>query len=371
MHEFTKQLKTKASELGFVLSGVAPAAAPGRIEHFNRWLDAGYAGQMEYLERRRQAYSHPRYLLDGCRSIVMLARPYASSPDSPDLNARLGKIARYARGSIDYHDIIHHRLRALQAWLLDHYPDAAVRGVVDTAPLLEREFAEAAGLGWVGKNTLLLNRQWGSYFFLAALVTSLSLTSDEPNEKGYCGSCTACLDACPTAAFPQAYVLDASQCISYLTIEHRGPIADPLRDKLAGWVFGCDVCQEVCPWNRKPHEHDPAFEPVVSTLDVASTLRMSESEFREAFRHTPLWRSRRRGLLRNAILLAGTHRLEHAAEPLSKLLTDDEPLLRAAAAWALARIKPAGWQALIAQAATSEQDAGVRAELRGLQAAED
>ncbi len=357
MQDFTLELKRQSAELGFVLSGVTAAAEPGRLKQFQNWLDAGFYGQMHYLPDRRAAYQHPRHVLDGCRTIVMLAMPYNSQATHLTAeSAEYGLVARYAHGPRDYHDVIHERLKRLKVWVLDRYPQASVRGVVDTAPLLERELAEAAGLGWVGKNTLLLNRQWGSYFFLAALLTDLELVVDVPLDKGYCGSCTACLEACPTRAFPKPFVLDATRCISYLTIEHRDHLDANLQNPLAGWIFGCDICQEVCPWNRKERVADPACLPAVNSLNLLELLEMTESEFRARFRRTPLWRTKRRGLVRNAILLVGHQQLEEACQALSALLLDDEPMLRAAAAWALSRIQPTGWRQSVATAIETEAD---------------
>ncbi len=369
MDDLTASLKHRAHELGFVLAGVTLAAEPGRLAHFHRWLAAGFAGQMHYLEQRREAYRHPHSVLEGCRTILMLALPYttehSSAADETPLPGR-AKVARYARGSRDYHDVIHERLQALQSWLLERCPAGHVRGVVDTAPLLEREFAEAAGLGWVGKNTLLLNRRWGSYFFLAALLTDLELTVDAADRHSYCGTCTACLQACPTQAFPQPFVLDATRCISYLTIEHRQAIETDLAERLQDWAFGCDICQEVCPWNRKAEVGDEAdFEPRgdLETLDLLATLELDEDGFRSRFRRTPLWRAKRRGILRNAILLAGNQRLQTADPPLRGLLRDPEPLVRSAAAWALAKIGVAGWREAVEAVAREERDEEVRAAL--------
>ncbi len=360
--ELTRSLKQRATELGFALSGVAAAATPGRLQAFHAWLEAGYAGEMSYLHTRREAYSHPRYVLEGCRSILMLALPYGPSPaiklgvvdrnTGPNAAGSLAsgnslstapehaKVARYAQGSRDYHDVITDKLKQLRGWLQEQYPQSSVRGVVDTAPLLERELAAAAGLGWIGKNTLLLNRQWGSYFFLAALLTDLELVPDESDEHSYCGTCTACLDACPTNAFPQPFVLDARRCISYLTIEHRGDIEATLQQQLSGWVFGCDICQQVCPWNRRvPESSLEEFAPRedLQELDLVELLGLDEAAFRQRFRHTPLWRAKRRGLLRNAILVAGTKKLPQAHAPLLRLCNDDEELLAQAARWAVSQ----------------------------------
>jgi epoxyqueuosine reductase len=337
----TAELKTAAHELGFVLSGVTAAAQPARYTQFLEWLDAGMAGQMHYLENRREAYAHPRRILDGCTTLLMLAYPYRTD-EPPEIEHGSGRVARYAWGEPDYHDHVFDQLKSLQRWLLQREPAARIRGVVDTAPLLEREFAAAAGLGWIGKNTLLLNRQWGSYFFLAALLTDLPLAMDAPYEKGYCGTCRACLDNCPTQAFPKPFVLDARRCVSYLTIEHRGSIDNELAESMGAWMFGCDICQEVCPWNRRAAVSPAAIPqpmPYLSPADLLETLTLDENTFRERYRHTPLWRSKRRGVIRNACLVVGNQRVLTAIPALKKLLDDPEPLIQGAAQWALDKLQ--------------------------------
>lgn len=336
---FTDELKQEAQRLGFTLSGVTAAASPGRLQQFHSWLEAGYAAGMAYLERRRKAYEHPKHVLEGCRSILMLGLPYASTPPAETLRSE-GKLARYARSGTDYHDVVHQRLQRLKGWVQERFPSAQVRGVVDTAPLLEREFAEAAGLGWVGKNTLLLNREQGSYFFLAALLTDLELRLDPPQAKGYCGTCTACLDGCPTQAFPAPYVLDANRCISYLTIEHRGEVAEDVQNRFAGWLFGCDVCQEVCPWNRYEKSTDADFEESQVALPLLEMLELDEAQFRARFRKTAMWRTRREGLLRNAILLCVAQQWTTALPHLRRLAEDDSGLVRDMAAWGIAQLQP-------------------------------
>ncbi len=339
----TENLKQAAQEMGFILCGVTAAAQPERYHAFTDWLDNGYAGQMQYLDARREAYSHPSHVLDGCKTLVMLAYPYATV-DMPQPSPGQAKVARYAWGEPDYHDHLFEKLKALRRWLVDRQPDALVRGVVDTAPLLEREFAESAGLGWIGKNTLLLNRQWGSYFFLGALLTNLELLTDPPTSKGYCGTCRACLDACPTQAFPEPYVLDARRCISYWTIEHRGVIDDDIAEQLDNWMFGCDICQEVCPWNRRASRSAQAIpQPMdlAAPADLIAVLDLDDAAFRERFRYTPLWRAKRRGVLRNACLIAGNQRYQPAIPVLERLLDDVEPLVQQAARWAMDRIRAA------------------------------
>ena len=335
----TSALKSRAQQAGFGLVGVCPAVSPAGLHRFHAWLDAGYAGEMHYLVSRREAYEHPRHILDGVRSLVMLGMHYRTA-DPTECGPGQGRISRYAWGAADYHDLIHDRLRLLADWLRERAPGASVRGVVDTAPLLEREFARLAGLGWIGKNTLLINRDSGSWFFLAALLTDLELDYDPPHERDYCGTCRACLDACPTRAFPEPYVLDATRCVSYLTIELRNDVPPSLRSEIGDWVFGCDICQEVCPWNRRaPVSGEEAFTPAAQSNPVSLTdlLAMTESDFHARFRRTPQWRAKRRGLLRNAALAAGNRRAPELLDALIRGLSDSEPLVRDACAWALSR----------------------------------
>jgi len=331
-------IKAQAARLGFDLCGICPAVAPPGVDRLQAWLAAGYVGEMHYLPDRAEAAADPQHVMEGARSIVMLAMNYRSAEPSP-VQPGQGRISRYAWGN-DYHDLIRSRLAMLADWLRTAAPTAKVRGVVDTAPLLEREFAQLAGLGWIGKNTLLLNKQMGSWFFLAALLTDVELDDDAPHATDHCGTCRACLDACPTQAFVDAYVLDARRCISYLTIELRESIPEELREGLGDWLFGCDVCQDVCPWNhRAPLAKEFAFQPSpgMNPIELAGLFELNDEAFRKRFRHTPLWRAKRRGLLRNAAIVLG-NRPDSAAMPaLVRGLNDDEALVRTACAWALGK----------------------------------
>lgn len=336
--DITAALKNHARQLGFALAGACPAVTPTGIQRFHEWLEAGFAGEMKYLDDRRSAYEHPRHVLDGARSLLLLGMPYRTAEPAEVMPGR-GRVSRYAWGE-DYHELIHGRLKQLAARLSELAPEARVRGVVDTAPLLERELAQLAGLGWIGKNTLLLNKRWGSWFFLAALLTDIELEYDSIQETDHCGTCRACLDACPTQAFVAPYVLDSRRCISYLTIELRGPVPSELRPGIGDWLFGCDVCQDVCPWNhRAAASEEPSLGPAVDTnpLDLIALFDLDEDAFRRRFRHTPLWRSKRRGLLRNAAIVLGNQRPPAARVALSRGLNDQEPLVREACAWALAQ----------------------------------
>jgi epoxyqueuosine reductase len=358
--EITRRLKGRAVELGFTLCGVCPAVSPPGAGRLDEWLAAGYAGQMHFLADRHEAYRHPKTVLERVRSVVMLAMNYRTAePVKPQ--ATEGRVSRYAWGDADYHDLIHGRLNALAALLHDLRPAAQVRGVVDTAPLLEREFAQFAGLGWIGKNTLLLNRTEGSWFFLAALLTDVELEYDTSYETNHCGTCRACLDACPTDAFPQPYVLDASRCISYLTIELREAVPADLRASMGEWVFGCDVCQEVCPWNsHAPLSRQAEFAPRedCNPIELAGLFELDDAAFRARFRLTPLWRPKRRGMLRNAAIVLGNRQTASAIPALKRGLNDSEPLVRGACAWALGRYAdPAARQALVERyAAEGDED---------------
>jgi epoxyqueuosine reductase len=361
----TRRLKGRACELGFSLCGVSPAVSPPGAARLDDWLAAGYGGQMHYLADRRDAYCDPSRVLNGVRSVVMLALNYRTAEPIDPLPGQ-GRVSCYAWGEGDYHDVIHDRLHALADDLREVAPTARVRGVVDTAPLLEREFAQLAGLGWIGKNTLLINRDNGSYFFLAALLTDLELVYDEPHRADHCGTCRACLDACPTGAFPQPYVLDASRCISYLTIELRDTIPSALRAGVGDWLFGCDVCQEVCPWNsHAPLSEEPAFQPGgdANPLDLIALFELDEAAFRARFRYTPLWRPRRRGVLRNAAIVLGNQPAPAAIPALIRGLNDDEPFIRGAAAWALGRYQMESARNALVVRQEIESDAAVCAEI--------
>ena len=351
-------LKEKSSELGFDLCGIAAAVRPEGFDSLRRWLDRGFAGEMDYIPRREAAYEHPSGVLPPVRSVVMLAMNYAvawtpSSEPLVDTEDRTdegvhttGRVASYARGSRDYHDLLRERLKSLADFLHEQRPGCRTRGCVDTAPLLERDFAKLAGLGWFGKNTMLLNKRLGSFFFLAALLTDIELQPDEPHHTSHCGTCTRCLDACPTDAFVEPYVLDARKCISYLTIELRNqPIPNELRSQMGDWVFGCDVCQDVCPWNRKaPVSNEPAFAPrdKLSPANLEWLLSLDEPGFESAFAGTPMHRTGRAALLRNAAIALGNSRDANALPVLERASHDSEPLVREAAEWALGQMAGEG-----------------------------
>jgi epoxyqueuosine reductase len=301
----TAALKAEALRLGFDLVGATTASSPPSFGHFRQWLADGFAGRMHYLAERLDAYRDLNRLLEGVNGILMLAvnyrtvEPAAAGPGQ-------ARVSRYAWGE-DYHEVIRRRLHKLADFHRRLVPTAGVRGVVDTAPLLERDFAHQAGLGWIGKNTLLINERYGSWLFLAALLTTEELAADAPVEGKDCGSCRACLDACPTGALVAPYRLDARKCISYLTIESPEAIPPEYRTACGDRLFGCDACQDACPWNRRtPSTAEPAFQPQpgMNPVELADLLAIDEAEFRRRFRRTPLWRAKHAGMVRNARVVA-------------------------------------------------------------------
>jgi epoxyqueuosine reductase len=340
------RVEALALSLGFDLAGVASAESGAHTRFLREWLARGYGGEMSYLARRVEQREDPRRVLDGARSVIALGLVYDPG-ERPEPSGPAFRVARYAGGD-DYHDVLVDRVRALESGLspLAGRP-VRTRGYVDTGPVLERAFAAQAGLGWIGKNTLLIHPRLGSYLFLGVVLTDLELAPAAP-EPDHCGSCRACLDACPTDAFPEPYVLDATRCISYTTIELRGPIPDPLREGHGDWGFGCDVCQEVCPWNQRSRRAvppdplgirarlAPRADWVAPTL--AWVLDLDEARWQSATRGTALRRTGYRGLLRNALVAAGNSGDPSLVPCVRRHLDGGDPVLAEHARWALARL---------------------------------
>jgi epoxyqueuosine reductase len=337
--DLTNRLKLEGRQLGFDLIGVAPAVVPLGYGRYLDWLEHGRDAGMAYLRRQAEAKSHPRYVLEGARSVVVAGMIYGK-PEHNQPGPTQGKVARYAQGA-DYHEVLWRKLETLLKWLVGERPGVVGRAVCDTAPLLERDFARLAGLGWIGKNTCLIDRKAGSFTVLGSLLVDLELVYDAPHEANHCGTCTRCLDACPTDAFDGPYQLDARRCISYWTIEHRGPIPEEAAESLGDWAFGCDVCQDVCPWNRKaPTGREVALQPRTEWVnpDLIGWLASDPIDFSRSLKGTALARSKRSGLLRNAALILGTRRVMEAIPVLIDRLADRDPVVRGASAWALGRI---------------------------------
>ncbi|MCE9631638.1 MAG: tRNA epoxyqueuosine(34) reductase QueG [Planctomycetia bacterium] len=364
-------LREEAVRLGFSRVGITTVTAPPHHEHFRTWLARDLAGATsEWLVRHEPLRRSAEAVLEGVQSVVMLATDHAAAPPAVEPGQGRGRVARYAWGD-DYHDLLRDRSNRLGAWLEARVPGCRTRGVVDSAPLAERDFAWLAGLGWFGKNTMLIDPSAGSYFLLTALLTDVAFPANMPIQADHCGTCTACLDACPTGALVEPRVLDANRCISSLTIEQRRPIATDLREGMGAWIFGCDVCQEVCPWNRHaPGSVQPTFQPRggETSLSLAGILRMDPREFRRHFKGSALLRPKRAGLLRSAAIALGNHPHPPSFEPLAAALDDAEPVIRGAAAWALGRwiaagVLEAGCRAALARRREIETDEDVRAEI--------
>jgi len=369
-------LRSRAQAIGFSLLGITPAVRPETLEYFRDWIHAGLHGTMEYLPRRERAYEHPAGVQMGVKTILMAALNYGPGEnDGPrendvpgeDVGDRVGRIAAYAQGTADYHDVMRHKLSELADALHQQMPQARTRIAVDTAPLLERDAAQRAGLGWFGKNTMLINKWTGSYFFLGAILTDVELPYDAPHQTDHCGTCTRCLDACPTQAFQGPHVLDASRCISYLTIELREqPVPLDLRTGMGNWLFGCDLCQQVCPWNRKSSPTAiPELRPRPDQLPQAEAiLNMSPDEFRDQYKQTPFARPGHSGMARNAAIVLGNSHDERSVPTLAKALDDHSPpFVRGAVAWALGEIATASAQAVLQRRLLEEPDAQVQAEI--------
>ncbi len=336
-------MKQLALEVGFDLAGVASAAAPARLEFFAEWVARGHAGEMAYLSGQVERRSDLRAAFPWARAVVCVGLQYDTpEPYSTQAPPERGWIARYAWGD-DYHDVLKALLERLVERLQAEFGALQARTYVDTGPIVERAFAAAAGLGAWGKNTCLLHPEHGSWFFLGEIVTDLDLAPDPPRAD-LCGSCTACLDACPTGAFPAPYVLDATRCISYLTIELKGAIPEEQRAGVGRHVFGCDICQDVCPWNRRRRrEGGPAFSPRADGVapDLSELAALDAAAFAARFRRSPVKRAKRRGLLRNVAVALGNSGDARHRPLLERLARDEDPLVREHAAWGLARLASA------------------------------
>lgn len=336
-----QSIKHEAHRLGFTLAGVTTPDPPAHYTDFEQWIAHGYHGQMHYLadDRARARRADPRLILPECQSILALAIPY--HPPLPRPDPTQGVVAAYALGN-DYHDALPARLQALVAFIETQVGRPVPnRWYTDTGPLLERDLATRAGLGWIGKNTCLINPRHGSYFLLAEILLGLPLDPDPPFTTDHCGTCTRCLDACPTQCILPNRTLDARRCISYLTIEHKESIPPDLREKLGNLVFGCDICQQACPWNRFAPPGDPAFAPRQGAPhpDLRAELSLTAHDFNQKFKGSPIKRAKRRGYLRNIAIALGNSADSRALPALQDALNDPEPLVREHAAWAARQIR--------------------------------
>jgi epoxyqueuosine reductase len=349
--DVSNRVRAAAIEAGFELAGISPVHDFPELDYFPRWVEEGHAADLEYMKARDEEgalkRSSLRRAVPWARSVVVCAinynapEPYSITCGDPER----GWMSRYAWSREDYHDAVLRRLREVEKNLIESVGrdgDAIrTRCYVDTGPLLERVYAKYAGVGWVGKNTCIISQKQGSWLFLGVILTSLELAPDLPSPDR-CGTCTRCIDACPTEAFIAPYQLDSRKCISYLTIEKRGEIAPALRAQMGHHVFGCDICQDVCPWNRKApatraQEFQPRPELIKPALEWLAT--MSTEEFREVFRRSPVKRAKRSGLRRNAVLAMGNSKRSEFLPTLERLTSDEDPVIAEAATWAIEQLR--------------------------------
>jgi epoxyqueuosine reductase len=361
-------LASEARALGFDCVGVAdPAAIADAAKYFHEFLDSGAHGGMDWLAARPERRADPRVLWPGVRSVIMLGVNYGPDQNPLDIlkQRTRGAISVYAQGD-DYHDVIKKRLKTLARWLVAA-SGAEVKVFVDTAAVMEKPLAQAAGLGWQGKHTNLVSREFGSWLFLGAIFSELDLPRDA-REVDHCGSCRACLDVCPTAAFPAPYKLDARRCISYLTIENKGPIPREFRGAIGNRIYGCDDCLAVCPWNKfaqTGRETKLGARDELRAPDLAELARLDDAAFRARFAKSPVKRIGRDRFIRNVLIAIGNSGDQALAVEAERLLGDASPLVRGAAVWALSQlIERDEFEARAAKAIDTESDETVREEWR-------
>lgn len=369
MSELVAQIKAAARQIGFEVAGIDSVEPLARDDvAFQQWSEAGFAAGMDYMNRRPELHAHPGAIVPYARSVITLAVDYYAYAPAFEHEHRYGRVARYAWGR-DYHEVVKPRLHALVREIEELTGRSIhARCFVDAVPLLERAVAARAGLGFFGKNTNLLQPRSGSWFFLSEILLDLELPADNRQIKVSCGTCHRCIDACPTDAFPAPYQLDSRKCISYLTIENKGAIPQEFRAAMGDWIFGCDVCQDVCPFNRFATDTQwPEFHPAAGAgprLDLVELLSItSDEEFRARFKGTPLTRPKRRGLLRNAAVVAANVGATAAVPTLIERIENDrEPLIRSHSLWALGQLDPKRAAPIAERALKFDPDPSIREE---------
>jgi len=337
--EKLEKIRHKAQKLGFSGFGVAAPDVVEAGERFQQWLDRNFDGEMYYMKRGGAKRLDPALILPGVKSVVCLMTNYFTTPRTLDFlkEPETGDISNYA-WNLDYHDLIQPRLRELEASIAGEFPGCRTRSYVDTGPILEKPLAQKAGLGWIGKHTNLLTEGVGSYYFLSEILVDVALPPSGEAED-HCGTCTACIDICPTGAIVAPYVLDSRKCISYLTIELKGPIPHEYRKAIGNRIYGCDDCQIVCPWNSYAvATEEPAFRERAGVRGLIDLMQLDDEGFRARFRKSPVKRIKRRGLLRNVAVALGNSGQMAAVPVLTRALSDAESLIRAHAVWALGEL---------------------------------
>lgn len=354
--ELTRRVKSRAEELGLAAVGVAPVSAIPE-DQLNTWLARQYHGAMSYMERNTERRLDPGKILPGARSVLSVAAHYLHPKEMPYDRAARGVISRYAAGD-DYHQVIEQRLQELLDFIRELDPEVQGKIYVDTGPVLDKHWASRSGIGWLGKHTNILSRQLGSWFFLGEILLNRELEYDAPG-LDFCGSCTRCIDACPTAAIVEPYALDSRRCISYLTIELREDIPEEFRKAMGNLIYGCDICQEVCPWNRDaPMSRIEAFAPreINQAPELRELARMEPEEFPQRYRNSAMKRTKWRGLMRNVAVAMGNSGDPEMIPELVGLLNTADSMVRRHAAWALARIGTAEATEALRQRQGREED---------------
>lgn len=358
----TREIKEKAREKGFDLVGVAHLE---KIEskRLNEWLARSFHGEMGYLARNRAKRLDPSLVVNNAASIVVVGLNYHRADSPPDGKAGCASLSKYAAGD-DYHSVMEKRLKSLFCSIQESVPGVEGRFYVDTGPVMEKYWAQLAGIGWIGKHTNLISRRIGSWFFLGVILLDIELAYDRP-ALDHCGTCTACIDACPTEAIVEPYLLDARRCISYLTIELRGDIPIALRPGMGNLVFGCDICQDVCPWNSRAVETDElGFTQRSYDTSFETLAAMRPEDFRERFRGSPVKRAKWRGFMRNLAVAMGNSGDAGVVPSLTALLEVEDAMVRRHAAWALGRIGGKSSLQALRKRLLREKDPGVRRAIR-------
>ena len=367
IREKLKKIRHRALELGFEGFGIAPPDVSRAGGWFQQWLAQNYDGEMHYMKRGEAKRLDLDLVLPGVKSVICLSTPYFTTPRTLEFleKPETGDISNYAM-NMDYHDLIQPRLRELETCLAEVFPGCRSKSYVDTGPILEKPLAEKAGLGWIGKHTNLLTEAVGSYYFLSEILVDIALPPSEAAED-HCGTCTACIDICPTGAIVAPYILDSRKCISYLTIELKGEIPHEYRKALGNRIYGCDDCQIVCPWNSYAvATEEPAFQERKGVKGLIELMQLDDEGFRSRFRKSPVKRIKRRGLLRNVAIALGNSGQPEAVPVLIQALVDPEPLIRSHTVWALGELLERKALELVESCLLEETDVSVLSEVERL-----